>query len=487
LDGLADLVVDDGIGAALGDAVGGSLARHGDMQTNVARAMSEHLVGSRTARLAGLLLLTLTLAAAQGCASIAEGVTRGLIAKDEDKPPRPCDVTGPAFQGLSERLRRLELSGSAVAGASANPQRLKVMMVHGIGTHPPGYSARFQRNLTAALGLTRREQLIKEIGLRAPLYFGDESLGHLRVFRYLNEAGTREMLFYELSWSEITAPAKSTLAYDTSGEYAYRRSEINHKFKAYLNERMADSIAYLGESNQKITASVSAGICWMTISDWDDLPPRGAPTCDGFRFSDPNNFLEDEFVFITHSLGSRIVTDAFQEEARSMREWIDKASDTPEDKKQLEDLVYALKHKEMRMYMLANQLPLLELGFSPPPVVGQIGAYCEPDGSKYDDRFFSKLSIIAFSDPNDALSYAIPADYEDMYMDSRLCPAIVNVSVNVADSINIFGIADFVNPMSAHDSYEDDERVIGLMVDGIGHDGTDPTVAAECSWLETVD
>ncbi len=433
-----------------------------------------------------ILLMAVVVAAMQGCASIAEGVTRGLTAENEEKPPRPCDVTGPAFQGISERLRRLELSGSAVVGASADSPRLKVMMVHGIGTHPPGYSARFKRNLTQALGLTKREDLIKEIGLRAPEYFGDEPLGHLRVFRYMNEAGTQEMLFYELSWSEITAPAKSTLAYDTSGEYEYKRSEINQALKVFLNDRMADPMAYFGESNEKILLSVETGICWMTISDWDDLPPRGAPACDGFQFADPHDFLEDEFVFVTHSLGSRIVTDAFQDQARTMREFVDKTAHTPEDRKRLENLIEAMRNKQLHVYMLANQLPLLQLGTPLPPIVGQIDAYCRPGGNKYDERFITALSIIAFSDPNDALSYAIPVDYEDKYLDSRLCPEIVNVSVNVVDPINLFGMAEFVNPMAAHDAYEDDERVIGLMVGGMGYELTDAKVAAECSWLETV-
>ncbi len=38
----------------------------------------------------------------------------------------------------------------------------------------------------------------------------------------------------------------------------------------------------------------------------------------------------------------------------------------------------------------------------------------------------------------DVLSYAIPIGYENEYMDSRLCPEIVNVSVNVVDAINLF-------------------------------------------------
>ncbi len=86
----------------------------------------------------------------------------------------------------------------------------------------------------------------------------------------------------------------------------------------------------------------------------------------------------------------------------------------------------------------------------------------------------------------DVLSYAIPVGYENEYMDSRLCPEVVNVSVNVVDAINLFGIGEFVNPMAAHDAYENDERVIGLMVGGVGYDETDPRVAAECICLETV-
>jgi hypothetical protein len=448
--------------------------------------MNKHTEQRRLARFLGILLMALSIVATQGCASVAEGVTRGLMAEDEEKPPRPCSITGPAFQGLSERLRRLELSGSAVVRARANPQRLKVMMVHGIGTHPPGYSARFQRNLTEALGLTRREALIKEIGLRAPNFHGDEPLGNLRVFHYMNETGTRELLFYEVSWSEITTPAKSTLTYDTSGEYEYRRSDINQMLKVFLNDRLADPIAYFGENNEKMLHSVGAGICWMTTSDWDDLPPSGNPTCDRFIFTNLNDLMEDEFVFVTHSLGSRIVTDAFQEHARIARDVIDKIAHTPEDQEKLKNLIDAFKYKHMRIYMLANQLPLLDLGASAPPVVGQIDAYCEPEGSKYDQRYFSELFIIAFSDPNDALSYALPPGYEDRYMDSRLCPAIVNVSVNVADPINLFGLTDFVNPMTAHGSYEDDEHVIGLIVGGIGNQEVDSKVAAECHWMETV-
>jgi len=303
----------------------------------------------------------------------------------------------------------------------------------------------------------------------------------------MNDTGTQEMLFYELSWSEITAPAKATLAYDTSGEYEYKRADVNHLLKVFLNDRVADPMAYFGESHEKILRSVGTGMCWMAINDWNDLPPKGAPACDGFQFTNPQEYNEDEFVFVTHSLGSRIVTDVFQQAAESVLEMIDKTSYTAQERNNQLALLDAQRNKEIRVYMLANQLPLLELGGSPPPVVGQMDAYCKRGGGHYDERFFSELSIIAFSDPNDPLSYALPAKYADDYMDSRLCPEIVNVSVNVVDAIDLFGLGEFVNPMAAHSSYEEDDRVIGLIVGGIGFETTDPAVAAECRWLETVD
>lgn len=52
-------------------------------------------------------------------------------------------------------------------------------------------------------------------------------------------------------------------------------------------------------------------------------------------------------------------------------------------------------------------------------MVGEIDAYCKPPGSKYDQRYFPGLSTVAFNDPNDTLSYAIPAQFESQHIDSR--------------------------------------------------------------------
>ena len=83
-------------------------------------------------------------------------------------------------------------------------------MVHGIGKHLPGYSTRFSDNLMHALGLDVIDERFKEISVQTPPLLakelGRQTLGNLRVQHFKNKARTRELLFYELTWSEIVEP-----------------------------------------------------------------------------------------------------------------------------------------------------------------------------------------------------------------------------------------------------------------------------------------
>ena len=90
-----------------------------------------------TTRIAIALLAAVWLLA--GCASFGEGVTRGLRARSEEPAvdTRECEVSGPAFSGILPMLERQD--GYPPIG-QAGPGRpiLKVIMVHGVGTHVPG-------------------------------------------------------------------------------------------------------------------------------------------------------------------------------------------------------------------------------------------------------------------------------------------------------------------------------------------------------------
>ena len=106
-----------------------------------------------------------------GCASFGEGVTRALLGPSdkEVKDTRQCEVSGPAFSGI---LPMLDHQAGYPPLGKAGPDRpiLKVIMVHGVGTHVPGYAAGLSANLAEALGLTVIAPEAKEFPIK-PICF----------------------------------------------------------------------------------------------------------------------------------------------------------------------------------------------------------------------------------------------------------------------------------------------------------------------------
>jgi hypothetical protein len=135
--------------------------------------------------------------------------------------------------------------------------------------------------------------------------------------------------------------------------------------------------------------------------------------------------------------------------------------------------------------MLSNQLPLLEAGQDPQEITGRRSHFCEPGAAQADQRFIGRTKLIAFSDPNDIMSYPIPEDWADKYIESRLCPEITNVTINIAHVRSVFGLGEFADPLEAHLGYASDARVGGLIADGAGHDDVAPVVSERCRWLAT--
>ena len=98
----------------------------------------------------------------------------------------------------------------------------------------------------------------------------------------------------------------------------------------------------------------------------------------------------------------------------------------------------------------------------------------------------SETSIIAFSDPNDLLSFGIPPGYQERFIDSRLCADITNISINVSPVIDVFGMSA-VRPGPAHMGYDQDERVVALIAKGIGTSHTSPLVMERCEYTPTIE
>lgn len=413
------------------------------------------------------LVLLIISALLSGCASFGEGIATAILEKQEEEDLRECRVDGKKFGGMQ---------GSFDQSSHA----LKVLMVHGVGTHIPGYSTQFQEKLAAELHLPIRSSHYKEMHLVDKEY-PEKDLGVLRVRRLLDEEKNREILFYELTWSAITNPEKEKLKYDTSGAYSFRRAEVNQMLKVFSNDTSPDPMIYLGKSKEEILASFRAAFCWMIGRDWGALPDFSEKQCE----IDQNaiNFLpSDEYAIVSHSLGSRIVMDGMHSIAQRMAQTSDGGLT------QLKaNLIEGFQQKSIPFYLMSNQLPLLEMGEEPASVINQQVDYCNAEGINYQHRLVNKTSIIAFSDPNDLLSYAIPQHFALHNLDSRLCAEITNVNINVAHVIDLFGMGEFANPLTAHTGYDSDDRVVALIANGIGNDNTSDIVTERCQWTEFVD
>ncbi|MCQ8116729.1 hypothetical protein [Methylomonas rosea] len=407
-----------------------------------------------------------------GCSSIGKGVAEALLQKNEAEDTRICQVWGQPFKGID-------------AGLSKTQGKTKVLMVHGVGDHIPGYTTEFLEKLAKQLNLNARSEQQKNISLSAPL-IADKHLGNLRITHLFNEESHKELMFYELTWSEITRDEKQLLAFDNSGEYEFRRAKLNDMLKKFSNDTGPDPIIYLGQKREAILAAFSQSICWMATGDWQDLPTSGNHTCTGLDDSKVDHIIHDDYVFISHSLGSRITIDGMQRIAHILD---NKAQYTDVIRKVgvAEKVIEALRNKEMPIFMLSNQLPMLQLGRELPEISGQRANYCQPDGAKYASRIFKLTPIIAFSDPNDLLSYGIPSGFSDKYLDSRLCTKITNVNINIANVIDAFGISDLANPLEAHLGYAQDDRVIALIAHGIGHQQSADLVKNRCEFTKTVE
>ena len=357
-----------------------------------------------------LVLLAGVVTSLTGCAGISRGITEAILDSSNREDTRVCYVRGRPVEGIQAALDKQLPTPREATGRH---RTLKVLMVHGIGSHQPGYSTRMAENLASSLALNRVQENYKEFSLSFP-GFSDRELGVIRFSRYLNPDSSREMIFAELTWDPIVEREKQGIAFDNSGEYSFRRTPLNNTLKKFVNDTIPDVLMFNGSSRPLIQMSIAQSLCWVMSPTWDDLPNGGVQFCNG---SDPRrrNEFDDEYVFITHSLGSRITVDALQWIAETATE---KAKSDPD----LRAVVRRLQEKRFTVFMLSNQLPLLQLGQSPPKVHGRIEDICGPGAPRADERLFGETHLVAFSDPNDLFSYAIPPRFIDEQMDSRLCP-----------------------------------------------------------------
>ncbi|MEE8288856.1 MAG: hypothetical protein V3R25_05530, partial [Nitrosomonadaceae bacterium] len=347
-----------------------------------------------------------------------------------------CKIEGKPFQGIFPLVKD-------------SAKTTKVLMVHGVAKHEPGYSTQLLDGLANKMGLNQISEITKNITLTDPLNSA-KKLGNLRIRQLSNEDKDHKLVFYELTWSEINNGRKKILAYDMSGDYAFHRAFVNEKIKRITNDFIPDQMLYVGGTRTDILTSFIQAFCWMVSMSWDDLPVTANQACGVADLLSANvSMKKDHYAFISHSLGSRIIIDGLQRISA-------KLSDKESKRRKLlatDEFIQAFQQLRLPIFMLANQLPLFQVTRETPEITGQHDAYCRAEGEHYNLRTLSDTDIIAFNDPNDILSYTITKEFMDRYLDSRLCIDTTNININVADITGAFGI-DYANPFDAHNGYE---------------------------------
>jgi hypothetical protein len=410
-----------------------------------------------------IIWLALLPALLSGCASFGRGITEAIMDR-QTEDTRQCWITGREFDGLDRLFAQ---------GDGDSVGRLKVLKVHGIGSHTPGYSQHLQNGLIEEFGIDAMDETVKTISMTHKNYAGD--LGTLRVHRYMDLELSREILFYELTWDPIVEQEKQLLNFDNTAEASARRVPFNHTLKTFVNATVPDALMYNTRYREPIQLSIGQAICWMLNKTWGELPSSGSASCVGIEEDYWSKVDASGIAIISHSLGSRISIDALQTavarfaDRPNYREISAKARTTP---------VY--------LYMLSNQLPLLQLGQPLPEVYDQVESYCLADGERSDERFLQRLQVVAFSDPNDLFSYAVSPEYINRYVDSRLCPQVTNVLLEVAPVKSILGLQEVANPEVAHTGYETDSRVLEMLVSGFGKAHGHEEVRTRCEFIESI-
>ena len=315
---------------------------------------------------------------------------------------------------------------------------LDVILVHGMCTHDAAWASHGIDRIAGVVSANVPEQ-----AAAGP--------NGIQLIERTQQIGGTPVRFHALIWSPLTAPLKRQLDYDNtgspsdcspagSGECKTKRARLNGYVKdRLLNDCLSDAVIYEGASRNAIRDAMVESVSRIIESS-----PNGDQT----------------LAVVAESLGSKILFDALSSmlESRQPR-------------------TQALGQQAARrlglLYMAGNQLPIL--GLAEQDLDGRPGAptasertAAAPDSLQ---RFLelrrrqaapraesvARLAVIAFTDPNDLLSYRLlPARYA--------APDVAVADVLVSNARTWLGLIE--DPVAGHLDYLANPDVADLIACG---------------------
>ena len=328
--------------------------------------------------------------------------------------------------------------------ARTRAEKLHIVVVHGIGPHQIGYSDNLVDKLINKMGATsaagggvRR--------LPPGPSGGPQAL--LAVRRFRSHDG-KQIFTYEITWAPIVDPLKQALSYDVIPTREHSRARVNRRLKRHLiDERLADPVIYLGYQRTGLQYPVAYTLCSILGGEVNLGDAGGVMRCELQKYRQPFEnitYLQktDKIAIVTQSLGSKITFDVLTQFVK----------DPP--------FANAIRGTITTVFMLANQLPLLELAdrdpLSPTTSLGEFAQALRPATCTE-----TQFGVVAISDPNDLLSF----DISDTF--ALRTPSVSFANVPARLGKRYLGYA--VDPLGAHVNHELNDGVLNLMVGGYGH------------------
>ena len=276
--------------------------------------------------------------------------------------------------------------------------------------------------------------------------------GEVNIADYSGADG-KKVRTYELTWSATTDALKAR-QFASDATYASSRVLVNRQLKAQLiDDALADPVLYIGRYRNHMQFPIMRAIEAIL----HDYQPQ------------------DELAIVTQSLGSYMCYDTLLKMSRGER--------IMGEKDYSADVVQDLIGHTNYVFMLANQLPLLELSevSNPLPIrresntavkaLAEIRRRHKPGARLQRQQAPLALHLVAFSDPNDLLSY--PLDQSSI---SGSAIVYSNAVVSVERSA-ILGV--FAWPLTAHTGHDKSKLVMDLLA--FGHKEADSHAASRPS------
>ena len=350
-------------------------------------------------------------------------------------------------------------SFSGLKSLLTNSPLASVLVVHGFGPHPPGYSQSLRERISGKLHTT------EYCGDPQPIMGGN--YGYITVCAYKH--GNSELRFYELSWTNLTEGLrKYYLGVDHEGR---DRLWVNRTVKDFFfYERFSDAVLYVGQFKTEMQKPIAYALCLM-FNDrqtaqalQSQIGPGDA--CNSLSEADLERKSREHNAIgiVTESLGSTMVWETLV------------AMHGPGSDTRRREVAGQVVGNTRTVYMLANQLPFLSLGYAEDPMPSGSASIAAlnrsypvfPEGIEKLLRTAKSLrkqgqeviDVVAFNDPNDLLGYYIP---QDLVKDKKDYLRVINATISVAKWGYLFILA---NPYMAHTGHIDNDKILEMVVCG---------------------